>query len=102
MTSAQSKNLTLIAGGVLVAGTLLQHHYATAKESKSVVGAGEQQVTQTWDLGRKLAPIGILVIVMMIFADQIPDFAGPFALLVMIAYLATHMDVFNKFAKEQG
>lgn len=102
MTKSESRNLVFISGGVVIAGTLLQHHYAMAQPSKSVSGQAKQQTKETFDLGKKLAPVGLIIVIMIILSDLVPDFAGPFALLVMVAYLATHMDVFNKFAKEQG
>ena len=93
MTSAQSKNLVLVTGGVLVAGTFLRHHYSTS----TTHFAGEKG---TYQLAKPLIAIGILMIVMSFMADQVPDFAGPFALLVLIAYVSTHLDVFNEFANK--
>ncbi len=94
MTKDQSKNLVIVTGGVLIAGTLLKNHYQ--KQDSGVTGRVENKI----ELGRKVIPILILVVVMSIMADQIPNFAGPFALLVIVAYLATHMDLFNRFVKE--
>lgn len=92
MTSAQAKNLTLVTGGVLVAGTFLNHHYSTSTNAKKTA-------LNEYGLGKPLVAIGILIIIMSFMADQVPDFAGPFALLVLIAYVSLHLDVFNEFAK---
>lgn len=83
MTSAQAKNLTVITVGVLGAGTFLTHHYAT---------------TSPKPLAKPLIAIGLIWIIMSVMADQVPDFAGPFALLVLVAYWSTHLDIFNEFA----
>jgi len=92
MTSNQAKQMSLIAGGVIVAGTLLRHHYDTT--DVSIAGGAKE----TFSLGKALAPVGLLIIVMVITADLVPDFAGPLAILIMIAYISTHLDVFNEFA----
>ncbi len=93
MTSAQAKNLTIVTSGVLVAGTLLNHHYSTSVNPKKTI-------VNQYGLAKPLVAIGILAIIMSFMADQIPDFAGPFALLVMVAYISLHLDVFNEFARE--
>jgi len=94
MTKDQARSLSLITGGVLAAGTLLTHHYTTSTQHF----AAEKG---TFDIGKRLFIITVLVLVMSIMADQIPDFAGPFALLVMVAYISTHLDVFNEFAQRE-
>lgn len=97
MTKDQAQRLSIISGGVLVAGTLLKHHY---EKNQSSSQAG--QVKSAVSLGRQVGPIILLIVVMVIMSDLIPDFAGPFALLIIVSYLATHMDLFNRFVKEQG
>lgn len=93
MTKDQSKNLVLITGGVVIAGTLLTHHYSTSTQHFS----GEKQ---TFDLGKRIAAVLVLVMVMTVMADQIPDLTGPLALLILVAYISTHLGFFQQYVED--
>lgn len=72
MTSGQAERMVLVAGGIEAGFVLLRHRHSP-------------------DEGRaykSLWAIGLLTLGLSIFADFVPEIAGPFALLVLVAMAA--------------
>lgn len=73
MTSAQASRVVFVAGGIEAAFVL-----ARAKRG----GISEETTV------RSLIAIGILTFGLSFFADLVPEIAGPFAILILVAMAA--------------
>lgn len=74
MDSAQASKAVFITGGVLVAAAFLENKYAKANQ---------------FPLYKRLWFIGLLVLVLSMTADFVPEVAGPLALLILVS-VAVH------------
>ena len=116
MTSDQAKNLAFVTGLVLVAGTIIEGSVITsgnlysAATSTSAGGVGK-------NLGKALinAPtpanfryfprffaIALAMIILALFADQVPEVAGPLALLILVAYVFHESQYIKDFYQNLG
>jgi hypothetical protein len=97
MTSDQAKNLTLVTALVLAAGATIENEVmngtllAKAGSPGQSVGGAAKKVGQIPGNQFKLFPrlfmIGLSMLVLALMADQVPEVAGPLALLILVAYV---------------
>lgn len=76
----RAPTLVLLTGGVMIAGTLLKAHIQPNQGAKKTG-------TAVFDATHEIWAIVIVMVIMTFVAEQAPGFAGPFALLVLVAYL---------------
>lgn len=113
MTSKQAKNLTFITGVTLVIGTIIEGQVLTSgdlyKAGTSTTGAGVGK-----NLGKALLQenqfryfprfiaIALAMLILAAFADQVPEVAGPFALLILVAFLIHETQYIKDFYQHLG
>jgi uncharacterized membrane protein YbjE (DUF340 family) len=84
VTSENSKQIVWVTGGVMVGLTLLEYSTTFVKDAKSQKTVSGKKAgsafTQVWTIVLAMLILGFL-------ADQIPQVVGPFALLILVAYV---------------
>lgn len=85
MGSTQASKVVLVTTGLMVALTLIEHHF------NPVDGT----------LYKRLWALGLVGLGLSVLADFVPQVAGPFAVLVAIAMIARRPGILGSFI-EQG
>jgi hypothetical protein len=115
MTSNQAKNLTFVTGVVLVVGTIIEGQVITSgyvyKAGTSTTGAGvgknlgKAALNETASIYRyfpRFIAIALSMLLLAFFADQVPEVAGPLALLIMVAFLVHETSYIKAFYSHLG
>lgn len=94
------KTNTLVVGVavVLVADAIIKYHYSsTPGVSKKSATSTPRPTNSQQGLVRSLIAIAVLVIVMTFVNNQVPDFGGPFTVLVLVVALMKAAPSFTKW-----
>jgi hypothetical protein len=90
VNSDQAKSLVFITGATIAAISLLEYSQSftkaasagtNAKKSAKTVASGTETIV------KEIWGISLAMIILYFVAEQIPEVAGPVALLILVAYL---------------
>jgi hypothetical protein len=112
MTSDQAKSMVLVTTLVLAGGATIEYLEVTGKILGQTVAPGQTvkgAITGLsgipkgqFSLFKRLFFIAISMIVLALFADQIPEVAGPLALLILVAFVMHDSQYLYDFYKNAG
>ena len=99
---SRGNKLVALTGGVMVVGTLWKNSQASAtakaKPGQPLTGTGNSGASRIFNTFHSLWAIAIVIFIMAVVAEQAPEFGGPFALLVLVAYLIKNTQTLQAWA----
>lgn len=90
MTSDSAKGIVFVTGGVIVGVTLLEYSNVFIKAGSKGQSVGSAAGTIAGGTGKAFKQLWAVVLAMIVLAfiaDQVPQVAGPVALLILVSYI---------------